>query len=86
MFWFQLLRRCRAAPSFSMISYNNYEYVFRHWRGAWTLLGAQPSVRGGLCIFGDVCMHALCVHVWNRMQKLCFIVFSLLFVRPHIYM
>ena len=28
MFWFQLLRRCRAAPSFSMISCNNYKYMF----------------------------------------------------------
>ncbi len=25
------------------------------------------SVYGGLCIFGDVRMHALYVHVWNRM-------------------
>ena len=44
------------------------------------------SVRGGLCIFGDVRMHALCAHVWNRVQKLCLIVFSLLFVRPRMYM
>jgi len=46
------------------------------------------SVRGGLYIFGDVRMHALYVpvHVWNRVQKLCLIVFSLLFVRPRMYM
>ena len=44
------------------------------------------SVRVGLCIFGDVRMHALCVHVWSRAQKWCFIVFSLLYVRPHMCM
>ncbi len=26
-----------------MISCNNYEYMFRQWRGAWTLFGAQRA-------------------------------------------
>ena len=33
-------------------------------------------MRGGVCMFGDVRMHALCVHVLNRVQMfyvtLCF--------------
>ena len=77
-------RRCCVTPGFSMISCNNYEYMFDSGsaRGhCWV-----RSVHGSLCIFGDVRVHALCEHVWNRVRKRCFIVVSLLFVRPHMYM
>ncbi len=84
MFLFQLLRPCHATPGFSMISLIITSACFDSGVARGHCLAR--SVRGGLYIFGDVRMHALCVHVWNRVQKWCFIVFSLLFVWPHMYM